>query len=81
FLTLNNKQNEDIELMIIEQDVEIPIEKDRESEKGNETDKEINNDLTFPLSINPEDFYGTTLADATMDKIHLPNTEWPNDIY
>ncbi|RIA83916.1 hypothetical protein C1645_880240 [Glomus cerebriforme] len=74
-------QNEDIELMIIEQDVEILIEKDWKSEKGDETDEKIDNDLTFPLSIDSEDFYGTTLADAITDKMHLPNTEWPNDIY
>ena len=74
-MTLNNKQNEDIELiMIIEQLVETPVETDRESEKGDETDEKIN-DLTFPLSIDSEDFCGTTLDDATTDKMHLPNTE------
>ncbi|RIA95172.1 hypothetical protein C1645_817013 [Glomus cerebriforme] len=73
--------NEDIELIIIEQDVEIPVEKDKKSEKGNKTDEEIDNNLTFPLSIDPEDFCGTILANATMDKMHLPNTKWPNDIY
>ncbi|RIA88605.1 hypothetical protein C1645_826125 [Glomus cerebriforme] len=43
-----------------EQDVEILIEKDRESKKGDETDEEIDNNLTFPLSIDPEDFYNNT---------------------
>jgi Plavaka transposase len=58
-----------------------PVETDRESEKGDETDEEIDYNLTFPLSIDAEDFCGTTLADATTDKMHPPNTEWPNDIY
>ncbi|RIA82480.1 hypothetical protein C1645_835306 [Glomus cerebriforme] len=75
------KQNEDIELMIIEQDVEISKEKNRKSEKDDETDKKIDTDLTFPLSINSENFCETTLADDTTDKMHPPNTEWPNDIY
>ena len=67
--------------MIIEQPVETPVETDRESEKGDETDEEINDNLTFPLIIDSEDFCGTILADATTDKMHPPNTEWPNDIY
>ena len=37
--------------------------------------------MTFPLSIEPEDYHGTTIDDAIKDKMHLPNTEWPNDIY
>ncbi|RIA81266.1 hypothetical protein C1645_837287 [Glomus cerebriforme] len=69
------------ENQIIKQDVEIPVEKDWESEKGDETDEEIDNDLTFLLSIDLEDFHGITLADAITDKMHLPNTEWSNDIY
>ena len=76
-MTLNNKQNEDIEPMILEQ----PVETDSESEKDDETDEEIDYNLTFPLSIDSEDFCGTTLADATTDKMHPPNTEWPSDIY
>ena len=67
--------------MIIEQPIEMPVETDRESEKGDEIDEEINDNLTFPLIIDSEDFCGTTLADATTDKMHPPNTEWPNDIY
>ena len=58
-----------------------PVETDRESEKGDETDEEIDYNLTFPLSIDAEDFCRITLADATMDKMHPPNTKWPNDIY
>lgn len=65
---------------------------DEESEKSNETDKEVDKEideeideeidnLTFPLSIDSEDFHGTTLDDAINDKMHPPNTEWPNDIY
>jgi len=61
--------------------IEQSVETDRESEKRDETDEEIDGNLTFPLSIDPEDFCGTTLADATTDKMHPPNTEWPNDIY
>lgn len=76
-MTLNNKQNEDIEPIIIIE----PVETDRESDKGDETDEEIVDNLTFSLSIDPEDFCGTTLDDATTDKMHPPNTEWPNDIY
>src|SRR3954471_3808509 len=83
FLTLNNKQNEENKQMI-EQPVETQ-EINRESEQSTETDEEIdeeiNDNLTFPLSIDPEDFNGTTLDDAINDKMHLLNTEWPNDIY
>src|SRR5215470_19908711 len=61
--------------------IEQSVETDRESEKSDETDEEIDGNLTFPLSIDPEDFCGTTLADATTDKMHPPNTEWPNVIY
>ena len=37
--------------------------------------------MTFPLSIEPEDYHGTTIDDAIKDKTYPPNTEWPNDIY
>ena len=47
-------------------------------EIDDETDPEI---LTFSLSIDAEDFSGTMLDDAIEDKMHPPNTEWPNDIY
>jgi hypothetical protein len=46
-----------------------------------ETEEDIDNNLTFPLSIDEEDYYGTSLDDAIKDKMHPPNTEWPNDIY
>ena len=72
-------------VQMIEQPVETQEINSRESKKSNETDeetdKEIDDNLTFPLSIDPEDFHGTTLDDAINDKMHPPNTEWPNDIY
>ena len=37
--------------------------------------------MTFPLSIESEDYHGTTIDDAIKDKTYPPNTEWPNDIY
>ena len=51
------------------------------SENLDEEKEEIDVNLTFPLSIEPEDYHGTTIDDAIKDKTHLPNTEWPNDIY
>ena len=56
---------------------------DEESKKRNEIDKEISekiwkeidNNLTFLLVINFEDFYGIKLDDAINDKLHSPNTE------
>jgi hypothetical protein len=57
--------------MILEQ----PVEMNRESEKDDETDEEIDYHLTFPLSIDSEDFCGITLDDVTTDKMHPPNTE------
>ena len=59
----------------------MPVETDRKSEKDDKTGEKINDNLTFPLIIDSEDFCETTLADVTTDKIHSPNTEWPNDIY
>src|SRR5215469_13228265 len=61
--------------------IEQSVETDRESEKSDETDEEIDGNLTFPLSIDNDDYRGITLDDATTDKMHPPNTEWPNDIY
>lgn len=82
-MVLNDKQDEDIE-MILDQPVETQGI-DKEGEESNKTDEEIdqeiNNDLTFPFSIDSEDIGGTTLDDAVNDKMHPPNTEWPNDIY
>ena len=80
---IKNKQNEE-NRPIIEQPIETQ-EIDRESGRGSETDEEIDEEidvnLTFPLSIDPEDFHGATLDDAINDKMYPPNTEWPNDIY
>ena len=57
-------------------------ESDEESGEFDDDDNEDNEvDLTYSLSIDAEDFCGTTLDDAIRDKIHPPNTEWPNNIY
>ena len=65
-----------------EQPVETQeIESGKSSKADKQIDEEIDVNLTFPLFIDPEDFYGTTLDDATNDKMYPPNTEWPNDIY
>ena len=57
-------------------------ESDEESGEFDDDDNEDNEvDLTYSLSIDAEDFCGTTLDDAIRDKTHPPNTEWPNDIY
>ena len=50
-----------------------------EDDKMDEMDKDDN--LTFPFFIDDEDYSGTTLDDATNDKMHPPKMEWPNDIY
>src|SRR5256884_7427614 len=55
-----------------------PIET-QENMEDEEVDDDV--DLTFPLSIDAEDSRKTTLDDAINDKMHLQNTEWPNDIY
>ena len=68
---------------------ESTLEQDRESQKSSENleekidvDHETGDvDLIYPLSINLEDFCETTLNDAINDKMHPPNTEWPNKIY
>ena len=66
----------------IEQPYIEPYEDPRFSEKSDkESDEETNDNLTYPLYIDPEDYRGTTLDDAVNDKLHPPNTEWPNDIY
>src|SRR2546423_6462488 len=57
---------------------------DNESEEINvdhETDEEINVNLTFLISIDPEDYCEITLDDTIKDKTHLLTTEWPNNIY
>ena len=55
-----------------------------ESEEINvdhETDEEIDVNLTFLISINPEDYCGITLDDAIKDKTHSLTMKWPNNIY
>ena len=37
--------------------------------------------LTYPFSVDKEDYRGITLDDAVNDKMHPLNTEWPNDSY
>src|SRR2546423_9510014 len=57
---------------------------DNESEEINvdhETDEEIDVNLTFLKSIDPEDYCEITLDDAIKDKTHSLTTEWPNNIY
>ncbi|GES92023.1 hypothetical protein GLOIN_2v1487254 [Rhizophagus clarus] len=57
-------------------------ESDEESGEFDDDDNEDNEvDLTYSLSIDAEDFCGTTLDDTIRDKTHSPNTEWPNNIY
>ena len=68
---------------------ESTLEQDRKSQKSSENlEEEIDVDhetgdvdLIYPLSIDSEDFCGTTLNDTINDKIYPPNTEWPNEIY
>ena len=56
-------------------------EKEEIDVEDNEVDEEIDVNLTFPLSIESEDYHGTTIDDAIKDKTYPPNTKWPNDIY
>ena len=68
--------------MLVDQPIETQENvEDEEFNVDYETDEpqEIDIDLTFPLSINAEDSRGTTLDDAIEDKMHLSNTEWPNE--
>jgi hypothetical protein len=58
-----------------------PLEIDEESDSDDETDEEIDVNLTFPFSIDTEDYRGSTLDDAIEDRLHPPNTDWPNNIY
>ena len=68
-----------------DEEVDETQETNEENEKSDETDEENeksdNDNLTFSFSIDPEDYCGTTLDDAINDKLHPPNTEWPNEIY
>ena len=79
-MTLNNKQDKDIETVVLKQPIETQ-KTYKESEESNESDEEIDYNLTFPLSNDSENICETTLDDTINDKLHLPNTEWPNDIY
>src|SRR3954468_3419589 len=57
---------------------------DNESEEinvDNETDEKIDVNLTFLISIDPEDYCRITLDDVIKDKTHSLTTEWPNNIY
>jgi hypothetical protein len=82
-LTLNHKQNEETEPMMLSQPQPIETQETdnecEESDVDSETNEEIDN--LFPLSIDSEDFCGSTLDDAINDKILPISTEWPNDIY
>src|ERR1041385_5725885 len=50
-------------------------------EEVEEIDENDYGNLTYPFSSDPNDFSGTTFEDAVNDKMHPPNTEWPNEIY
>ena len=52
-----------------------------EVEEVEEIDENDYENLTYPFSSDPNDFSGTTFEDAVNDKMHPPNTEWPNEIY
>src|ERR1043165_5260674 len=60
---------------------ETDEEVDETQETNEENEKSDDDNLTFSFSIDPEDYCGTTLDDAINDKLHPPNTEWPNEIY
>ena len=66
--------------MVLEQTIETQ-KTNRENEESNEPDEEIDINLTFSLSIDSKDICRITLDNAVNNKLHLPNTEWPNDIY
>src|SRR5436190_16228878 len=52
-----------------------------EVEEVEEIDENDYGNLTYPFSSDPNDFSGTTFEDTVNDKMHPPNTEWPNEIY
>ena len=57
---------------------------DNESEEINvdhETDEKINVNLTFLISIDPENYCETMLDNAIKDKTHSLTTKYPNNIY
>lgn len=73
------------EAITLKQNVESHDHDLHPDEENSEIDDESHEtddvDLTYPLSIDSEDFGGTTLENAIFDKMHPPNTEWPNEIY
>ena len=79
-MTLNNKQDEDIETVVLKQPIETQ-KTYKESEESNESDEEIDYNLTFLLSNDSEDICETILDNIINNKLHLLNIEWPNDIY
>ena len=44
-------------------------------------DEKTDINLTFPLTIDPDDYHETILDDTINDKMHSPITEWPNETY
>ena len=79
---LYNKQNKKTEGMLFdeEQTVETPNDSHEEND-DDEIDEKIDVNLTFSFSIDAEDYCGSTLDDAIENRLHLPNTDWPNNIY
>jgi hypothetical protein len=74
--TVESHKDSQFPEMMVSEESNVDDESD-----SNEIDEEIDDNLTYPLSIDPEDYCGTTLDNAIDDKTHPPNTEWPNDIY
>ena len=72
---LNNKQEEEAEPQTTTQN----LQEMEETDVDEEMDEDVN--LTYPFSADDKDYRGTTLDDATNDRMHPPNTEWPNDTY
>ncbi|CAB4495804.1 hypothetical protein RhiirA1_458334 [Rhizophagus irregularis] len=82
---------EETESIILEQNVEssdalsslddVPKKDERNENVDSEGKEETDINLTFPISIDNEDYCGITLDDAIKDKNYPLNTNWPNDIY
>ncbi|CAB5391493.1 unnamed protein product [Rhizophagus irregularis] len=82
---------EETESITLEQNVEssdalsssddVPKKDERNENVDSEGEEETDINLTFPISIDNEDYCGTTLDDAIKDKNYPLNTNWPNDIY
>ena len=66
---------------IIAQFYEFSESSTSSSDEVKEIDENDYGNLTFPFSPDPNDFSGTKFEDAVNDKMHPPNTEWPNEIY